>query len=76
MFKPQINKGVSLRRKRIKTFFQDVAKKSIVTNKFFWKFVRPFLTNKNYHTQDYIMLIDNGMVIAEEHDFVEIFNDH
>lgn len=58
------------------TFSQDVIKKGLVTNKLLWKFVWPFLTNKNWHTQIDIMLTDNGDVIAEEHGLVETFNDY
>ena len=42
----------------------------------FWSLVKPFLTNKSFHTQNDIMLIDNGKVIVEENDLVETFNDH
>ena len=75
MFKTQTDKCVSLRRKRIKTFFQNVTQKCLDTNKSFSKFVRPFLTRKNCHTQNDIMLTDNGKVFVEEHDLVETFND-
>ena len=47
-----------------------------MTNKSFWNLVKPFLTNKSYHTQNDIMLIDNGKVIVEESDLVETFSDH
>ena len=57
-------------------FFQDVTKKGLVTNKSFWKFVRPFLTNKNYHEQSDIMLIYNAKVIVAEHDLIKTFNDY
>ena len=51
-------------------------KKGFVTNNAFWNFGKPFLTNKSCHTQNDIMLIDNGKVIVEESDLVETFNDH
>ena len=76
LFKTQRNKCLSMRRKCIKSYFQDVTKKGLVTNKSFWNFVKPFLTNKSCHTQNDIMLIDNGKVIVEESDLVETFNDH
>ena len=47
-----------------------------MTNKSFWNLVKLFLTNKSYHTQNDIMLIDNGKVIVEESDLVETFSDH
>ena len=46
LFKTQRNKCVSLRRKCIKSYFQDVSKKGLVTNKSFWNFIKPFLTTK------------------------------
>ena len=73
LFKTQRNECVLLRRKRIKTFKMLQRK---VTNKSFRKFVRPFLTNKNCHTQNDIILIDDGKVIVDEHELVETFNDH
>ena len=76
LFKTQRNKCVSLLTKCIKSYFQDVTKKGLVTNKSFWSFVKPFLTNKSCHTQNDIMLIDNAKNIAEESDLVEKFNDH
>ena len=40
------------------------------------EFFKPILTNKSCHTQNDIMLIDNGKVIIEESDLVEKFSDH
>ena len=59
LFKTQRNKCVSLRRKCIKSYFQDVTKKGLVTNKSFWNFIKLFLANKSCHTQNDIMLIEN-----------------
>ena len=67
---------VSLRRKCIKSYFQDVTKKDLVTNMSFWNFVKPFLTSKSCHAQNDIVLIDNGKAIVEESDLVETFNDN
>ena len=76
LFKTQRSKYLSLRRKCIKSCFQDVTKKGLVTNKSFWNFVKPFLTYKSCNTQNDIMLIDNGKDTIEESDLVETFNDH
>ena len=70
LFKTQRNKCVSLRRKNIKSYFQHLTKKDLVTNKSFWNFVKPFLTNNSCHTQNDIMLIDNGKVTVEESDLI------
>ena len=42
----QRNLCVSLRRKAIKQYFSNIISKGIVTNKEFWKTIKPFLTNK------------------------------
>ena len=68
LFKTQRNKCVSLQSNCIKSYFQNVNKKGLVTNKSFWSYVKPFLTNKSCHTQNGIALIDNGKVIVEEND--------
>ena len=47
----------------IKSYFQDVTKKGLVSSTSFC------------HTQDDLMLIDNGKVIVEESVLVEKFND-
>ena len=75
MFKTQRNKFVSQRGKSIKSYFQDVTKKGLVTNMSFWNFVKLFLTNKSCHTQNDKILIDNGKVIVEESDQVKKFKD-
>ena len=75
MFKTQRNKCVSLRKKCIKSYFQDVTKKGLITNKSFWSFVKPFLTNKSCHIQIDIMLIGHGKVIVEESELIEKFHD-
>ena len=53
-----------------------VMRHCLVTNKSFWKFVKLFLITKSCHTQNDMMLTDNGKVIAEQSDLVEAFNDH
>ena len=72
LFKTQRSKCVLLRRKCFKSYFQDITKKGLATNTSFWNFVKLFLTNKRCHTQIHIMVIDNGKVIVEENDLVEI----
>ena len=48
----------------------------IVTNKAFWKFIKPFLRNKSCHEQNNIMLIKDDKIVSEEKDLVETFNKH
>ena len=60
----------------LKKYFKKVTDNRIVTNKTFWKFIKPFLTNKSFHEQNNIMLIKNGKIVSEEKDLVETFNKH
>ena len=48
----------------------------IVTNKSFWKFIKPFLKSKCCYEQNNIMLIQNDQIITEEKDLVETFTLH
>ena len=75
-YKQQRNKCVSLRKKSMKLYLNKSAADGIVTNKSFWKFIKPFLKNKSCHAQNDIMLIQNDEIITEEKDLVEIFNKH
>ena len=45
-YRKQRNLCVSLRRKAIKKYFSNIISKGIVTNKVFWKTIKPFLKNK------------------------------
>ena len=47
-YKKQRNFCLSLRRKCMKNYFKKIAEKGLTTNKSFWKFVKPFLTNKGF----------------------------
>ena len=60
----------------MKLYLNKLAADGIVTNKSFWKFIKPFLKNKSCHAQNDIMLIQNDEIITEENDLVEIFNKH
>ena len=45
-YKKQRNKCVKIRRKIIKRYINKVSRKVIETNKSFWNFIKPFMTNK------------------------------
>ena len=47
-YKKQINFCVSLRRKCLKNYLKKLSKKGLKTNKGFWKFTKPLLTNKGF----------------------------
>ena len=55
--------------KRVK----KVTKHGIVTNKMFWKFIKPFLANRG-HERNNIMLIKYDKIVSEENDLAETFN--
>ena len=46
LYKQQRNKCVSIRRKSVKHCFSIITRNGIITNKNFWKTIKPFLTNK------------------------------
>ena len=45
-YKKQRNKCVKIRRKSIKRHIDKISEKGIETNKSFWNFIKPFMTNK------------------------------
>ena len=47
-YKKQMNFCVSLRRKCMKNYLKKLTEKGLTTNKGFWKFTKPFLTNKGF----------------------------
>ena len=55
-------------------YLNKLAADGTVTNKSFWKFIKPFLKNKSCHAQNDMMLIKNGEVITEEKDLAATFN--
>ena len=46
-----------------------------MTNKTFWKTVRPFLCNKGTHNNHDIILDENGELIKDNREISEILND-
>ena len=74
--KRQRNLYVSLRRKAIKQYFSNITSKGIVTNKEFWKTIRPFLTNKGCLENSDIMLINDDEMVADDKTLAKTFNEH
>lgn len=56
IYKNERSESVSPRKKYVKTF-NKATNNVIATNKVFWKFIKPFLTNKSCHEQNNIMHI-------------------
>ena len=57
LYKGQLNKCVLIRKKSIKKYFSNITSKGIVTNRDFWRTMKPFLTNKGCLDNCDIMLI-------------------
>ena len=47
-YKKQRNLCVSIRRKSITNYLNKFTDKGLETNKSFWKFIKPFLTNRHF----------------------------
>ena len=76
LYKQQRNKCVSIRRKSIKYYFSNISSNGIITNKNFWKVIKPFLTNKGCLENSDIRLKDDEKMLTDEKKLVQLFNDH
>ena len=65
LYKQHRNKCVSIRRKSIKHYFSNITSNGI-TNKNFWKAIKPFLTNKGCLENNGILLRDDEKMITDE----------
>ena len=75
-YKKQRNKCVSLRKKCIKGHLKNITDKGLSSNKDFWKFVKPFVSDKGFSQNNEIILIENNDVIKKETELVELFNNY
>ena len=75
-YKKQRNKSVSLRRKSITQHFSKITSKGIMTNKQFWKTMKPFLTNKGCLENNDINLLDGEEMITNDRILAKRFNEH
>ena len=48
----------------------------IITNKNFWTFIKPFLTNKGFLENKDITLIEGNKIITSERELAKTFNEH
>ena len=74
-YKKGKNKCNSLTRKAKRKFFKE-ATKSRMSNRTFWKTVKPFLTNKGCMTNDWVSIEKDGDIIRDEKLLVELFNEN
>ena len=75
-YKKQRNLCVSIRRKSITNYLNKFTDKGLETNKSFWKFIKPFLTNKGTLTDCDITFVDGKKIISDDFELVKTFNNH
>ena len=76
LYKKQRNKCVPIRKKIIRNYLNKIANENVVTNRNFWKKIKPFLTNKEHLGHAEIMLIQDNKIISNENELVKVFNKH
>ena len=76
LYKRQRNKCVLIRKKSIKQYFSNITSKGIVTNREFWKTMKPFLTNKGCLDNCDIMLRGDNKMITDDKCLAKLFNEH
>ena len=57
-------------------FFKETTKDGIMTSKKFWCFVKPFLTSNGCISNDFVGIENEGNLICNEQELVELFNEH
>ena len=62
--------------KSIKRYMDKISEKGIQTNKRFWNFFKPFMTNKGMIANNNITLIEGKNVITDEYKISQTFNKH
>ena len=75
-YKKQRNKCVKIRRTSIIRYMYKTSEKGIETNKSFWNFIKPFMTNKGMIASNVITLIEGKNVITDEYEISQTFNRH
>ena len=75
-YKKQRNFCVSLRRKCMKNYLKKLTEKGLTTNKSFWKFMKPFLTNKGLTGNNDITLIHQNKIISDEKQLTKLLNSY
>ena len=76
LYKRQRNKCVLIRKKLIKQYFSNITSKGVVTNREFWKTMKPFLTNKGCLDNCDIMLRGDNKMITGAKCLAKLFNEH
>ena len=76
LYKRQRNECVLTRKKSIKQYFSNITSKGIVTNREFWKTMKPFLTNKGCLDNCDIMLRGDNKMITDDKCLAKLFNEY
>ena len=75
-YKRTKHKSNSLSEKTKRDFFKETTKDGIMTSKKFWRSVKPFLTNNGCISNDFVGIENEGNLICNEQELVELFNEH
>ena len=59
-----------------KKMYEKLTEKGLTTNKSFWKFMKPFLTNKGFIWNNDITLIHKNKIISDEKQLTKLFNSY
>ena len=73
-YKKQRNKVTKLKRSAINSYFFERCSGG-PKSKDFWPTIRPFLTNKGSNQQSEINLCENNVIISDQKQVCDIFND-
>ena len=73
-YKKQRNICLLLRRKPLKKHLKSIMEKRINNNISFWKFIKPFLTNKVFIGSNNVTLVENDAVTTDKKTFPSAFN--
>ena len=57
-------------------YLNEFTDQDIETNKLFWKFIKPFLTNKGPLADCDITIVDGKKIISEDFESAKTFNNH
>ena len=67
---------MSLHRKSLKKHLKSIKENRTSTNKSFWKFIKPFLTNKVFIGSNDITFVESNVVTTDEMTIGSTFNKH
>ena len=60
----------------MKSYLEKLTEKGLTPNKSFWKFMKPFLTNKGFIGNNDITLIHQNKIISDEKQLTKLFNSY